>query len=275
MPKATARDGAKIHYEVSGEGGPWLVFIQGLSLSGRFWFEVPERMARMFGARAVVLDNRGVGRSERAREPFSMSTLADDVAAVLDHAGCERATVVGISMGGMISQHVALRHRARVEGLVLIATTPGLPHGKLPGPTALQLLARLPFTKGREGGELAARLLLPAHKRGQFETIFARWPEAFAQDPQEPRSFYLQLGAIALHSTGARLSEIDAPTVVVAGREDILVPPVNSQRIAARIRGAELELIDGVGHAVPAEDPTAVERALRRVWTRLGRPLPS
>jgi|LNFM01.1.fsa_nt_gb 3-oxoadipate enol-lactonase len=271
MAIARSTDGLGIHYRVVGDRGPWLVFVQGLSLSGRFWFDTPEKMTERFGARAIVLDNRGTGRTERPSGPFSMTQMADDVRAVLDDAGCDRATVVGISMGGMISQHVAIRHRARVEGLVLLATTPGLPLGRLPGPTALQLLARLPFNKGRKGGELAARLLLPPAKRGRFEELFSRWPDAFAQDPQDPRSFYLQLGAIALHSTGAKLHSITAPTVVVAGREDILVPPVNSRRIAEKIPGAELDLLEGVGHAVPAEDPMAIERALGRVWARLGR----
>ncbi|MBL8677571.1 MAG: alpha/beta fold hydrolase [Myxococcales bacterium] len=271
MPIAKSTDGLGVHYRVVGERGPWLVFVQGLSLSGRFWFDTPDRMAERFGARAIVLDNRGTGRSERPPGPFSMGQMADDVRAVLDDAGCDRATVVGISMGGMISQHVAIRHAPKVEGLVLLATTAGLPLGRLPGPTALQLLARIPFTKGRKGGELAARLLLPPSKQSRFEEFFSRWPEAFAQDPQDPRTFYLQLGAISLHSTGAKLGAIAAPTVVMAGREDILVPPVNSQRIAAKIPGAELELIADVGHAIPAEDPMAIERAIGRVWARLGR----
>jgi pimeloyl-ACP methyl ester carboxylesterase len=271
MPRAVARDRKEIHYQLVGDHGPWVVFVQGLSLSGRFWFDAPERVARSLGARALVIDNRGIGRSDRVSEPFTMKTMADDVAAVMDHAGAERATVIGISMGGMISQHVALEHPSRVEALALLATTPGLPHGRLPGPTALSMLARLPFTKGRKGGELAAKLLLPVGKQQDFESLFSRWPEAFAADPQEPRSFFLQLGAIALHSTGARLGAIRAPTVVVAGSEDVLVPPVNSRRIAAKIPGAELDMIEGVGHAIPAEVPDVIDRTLARLWSRLGR----
>jgi 3-oxoadipate enol-lactonase len=271
MPIATTRDRCAIHYDQHGEAGPWLVFIQGLSLSGRFWFDTPARVSAALGARALVIDNRGTGRSDRVRQPFTMRTLADDVAAVLDHAGCDRAAVVGISMGGMISQQFALAHPTRVEALGLLATTPGLPLGRLPSPRSLSLLARLPFTRGRAGGELAAELLLPPRKRPEFETLFARWPAAFAADPQDPRTFFLQLGAIATHSTGSRLPAITAPTVVVAGREDILVPPVNSERIAAKIPGAELELLDDVGHAIPSEVPTVIDRVVARLWARLGR----
>jgi 3-oxoadipate enol-lactonase len=271
MPRATASDGVGLHYHVVGESGPWVVFIQGLSLSGRFWFDIPERVSRTYGVRSIVLDNRGIGRSDRVSKPFSMRTMADDVAAVLDHAGAERATVVGISMGGMIAQNVAILHPRRTEALCLFATTAGLPLGKLPGPRALQLLVQIPFAKGRAGGALAAELLLPPGKRAQAEQLFSRWPDAFAQDPQEPRSFFLQIGAILRHSTGARLSSISAPTSVVAGAADILVLPVNSERIAAKIPGAELELIPDVGHSIFTEDPQAMDRALTRVWRRLGR----
>lgn len=271
MPKAIARDGVGIHYQVVGEQGPWVVFIQGLSLSSRFWFDAPAQISSAFGARTIVLDNRGIGQSDAVKRPFSMRTMANDVAAVLDHAGCDKATIVGISMGGMIAQHVALEHPSRTEALVLLATMPGLPVGRWPGPLVLKLLAELPFAKGKANSAVAAKLLLPRSKQHRFDELFARWPAALAADPQEPRSFFLQLGAIAGHSTGARLGAINVPTEVIAGRADVLVPPVNSERIAARIAGASLELIDDVGHAVPVEDPTVVERAVRRVWTRLGR----
>jgi pimeloyl-ACP methyl ester carboxylesterase len=126
--------GARIHYEVheshAGPGAPAVVLIQGLGLSSRFWFDLPDRLRPKW--RVVLLDNRGVGRSDRPRGPYRMAAMADDVAAVLNAAGVQRACIVGISLGGMIAQHVALRHPARVAGLVLLATTAGFPHARLP-----------------------------------------------------------------------------------------------------------------------------------------------
>ncbi|MDP3278474.1 MAG: alpha/beta hydrolase [Deltaproteobacteria bacterium] len=263
--RTRASDHTELAYRVVGDEGPWVVLVQGLSLSGRFWFEIPAKVAAL-GARVIVPDNRGTGRSGRIRRPFTMSTLADDLQAIVDHAGCDTATVVGISMGGMIAQNFVLLHPSRVDGLVLLATTPGLPHGSLPSPFALADLARMPFAKGREAGEIAARLLLSRERRGDYEALFSKWPEAFAADPQDPRTFFLQLGAIALHSVGAKLREVRVPTAVIAGREDRLVPFRNSEEIASRIDGAVLRLIDGVGHSLPSEVPTVVEQALQQVW---------
>ena len=139
MPFATARN-ARIHYTVHGDRrGTPVVLLQGLGLSSRFWFDVPELLSEDAETprRVIAVDNRGTGRSDKPRTPWTMSTMADDVAAVLDDAGVEGAFVVGISMGGMIAQHVALRHPTRVKGLVLLATTAGFLMGALPEAKAL------------------------------------------------------------------------------------------------------------------------------------------
>jgi pimeloyl-ACP methyl ester carboxylesterase len=269
MPHATATDGTRIHYRQAGDEGPWVVFIQGLSLSGRFWFEIPERVAREQKVRALWLDNRGTGESGRARRPFSMRTLARDVVSVMDDAGAPRATVVGISMGGMIAQHVVVRHPERVEGLVLMATTPGLPHGRLPAARTLAALAQAPFRRGRAAERIAAYLLMSPKNRHRYGELFAHWPAAFAADPQRPATFFLQLGAIALHSTGRALRRVSVPTVVVTGSDDVLVSPVNSRRIAKLVPGAQLEVVPDIGHAIPAQDPRAVDRAIERVRGRM------
>ena len=145
MAFAASSGGTRIYYDVLGADGPHVVLIQGLGLSSTFWFDLPRRLT-VEGAspcRVVVVDNRGVGRSDRPWGPYRMGQLADDVAAVLDAAGVARAFVVGISLGGMIAQHVALRHPGRVAGLGLLATTPGLPYGVIPPAATLWALLRL------------------------------------------------------------------------------------------------------------------------------------
>lgn len=269
MPFVTARDGHRIHYREIGEEGPWVVMIQGLSLSGRFWFDAPQRVAER-GARVLWIDNRGTGQSDRARRLYSMRTLAADVLTMMDDAGADRATVVGISMGGMIAQQLAVQHPERVEALVLLATTPGLPHGHLPALRTLLDFARLPFARGRAASAVAARLLLPPAERHRWDELFARWPEAFLADPQHAPTFFHQLGAVALHSVGRHLGRVTVPTIVVTGSHDVLVDPRNSQVIARLLPGAELEVLEGVGHAIPAQDPEVVLRALERVWAKLG-----
>src|SRR5580700_637459 len=163
MPYAVGARGARVHYQVVGERGDWVVLLQGLGLSSRFWFEQPELLANdpKRPRRVLVIDNRGAGKSDTPRPPYRMRQMADDVVAAMDAANVRRAVVVGISMGGMIAQHVALRHPQRVDGLVLIATTPGLPHGRLPGLRALATLVSLPLLLPRGGGKLLAKILLP------------------------------------------------------------------------------------------------------------------
>jgi 3-oxoadipate enol-lactonase len=283
MPFATSRYGERIAYRVvepaSPSKHPPVVLVQGLGLSGRFWFDIPERVAShpTEGRRVIVVDNVGVGRSEPAQGFRSIASMGDDVIAVLDDLGEERAILCGISMGGMISQEAALRHPRRVCGLVLLATTAGLPVGRLPGVKALQALVRLPF-EPRDGGKAFVFLLLPRAQWSRAREIFADWADAFKADRTPPSVFFRQLLAAACHSTGRRLKDLRIPVMVMTGMEDILVPPINSRRIANRVPHADLELLPNVGHAVPVLDREVITRgltALARLEREMGtRPAP-
>jgi 3-oxoadipate enol-lactonase len=266
MPYAISTRGARIHYSVTGEDGPTVVLVQGLGLSSRFWFDLPRRLVHEATPRnrVIVLDNRGVGRSERTRGRLSIAQMADDVAAVLGDAGAGAAYVVGISLGGMIAQEVALRHPARVRGLVLLATTPGLPHGIPPGPAALARLVALGFKRAR-GGQPLSNILLPKHQQAQAAEILREWPAAMRAETVHPRDFFAQLGAAVGHSTGFRLKQIACPTVVVGAGEDVVIPARNSRAIAARIPGAELEILRDCAHGIPLTDELVVHRALDRI----------
>lgn len=264
MPYASGNHGNRVHYRAFGEAGSAVVLIQGLGLSGRFWFRVPEDLAGA-GYRVLVPDNRGTGQSDLPRRPWRMGDMADDVAAVLEEEGLERATVVGISMGGMIAQHFAIRHPERTEGLVLMATTCGLPHGRLPDPSTLGMLLRSPFARGAEANRNLIRLLLPEDEAHRAKELFADWPQAFAEEGRRPRTFFMQLGAVLLHSTGHRLRDIRCPTVVVHGEKDVLVPHRNAEIIAQRIPGSRLHSLRGVAHAIPSLDRDAVRRAIEQV----------
>ena len=274
MAFASGPGGARIYYEVRSEtkdpAATTVVLVQGLGLSSRFWFDLPERLSR--GAkprRVIVLDNRGVGRSDKPRGPYRMATLADDVAAVLDAAGAGKAIVVGISLGGMIAQHVALRHPGRVAGLVLLATTAGVPYARLPKARALATLLGLPiagrFRPPAQVGRSLARLLLAEKDVPRARELLSQWPAAMRAEPMLPRSYFAQLAAVMTHSTGSRLRRMVCPTVVVTGDEDILIPPHNSRLLARLIPGAPLEVVRSCGHAIPASDPDCIERALVRL----------
>jgi 3-oxoadipate enol-lactonase len=273
MPFATGARGVRIHYEARGSGVRAAVLIQGLGLSSRFWFDVPDRLASGRDRwRVLTPDHRGVGRSERPLGPYLMSTMADDVAAVLDHAGLDRAFVVGISLGGMVAQHVALRHPSRVAGLVLLATTAGVPYVRLPQPVVLARFLALPLSgqlRRDRIGPSFARLLLSRRDAPRADELLSGWPGALRAEPTSLRVFAAHFGAVLAHSPGPRLRQIACPTVLVAGDDDILLPPENSRILARLIPGAHLEVVPG-GHILPANDPECVRRSLDRARAMSG-----
>src|SRR5579859_2983700 len=119
MATTTTRDGVTLHYQRHGDGGDPLLLVMGLGGNIDFWqFQTPV-FSRAH--RVAVYDNRGVGRSDKPAGPYSVRTLAEDAVAILDACRFDRAHVVGISMGGMIAQELAIRHPDRVGALVLAA----------------------------------------------------------------------------------------------------------------------------------------------------------
>jgi pimeloyl-ACP methyl ester carboxylesterase len=240
--------------------------VQGLGLSSRFWFDVPHLLASdpAHPRYVLAIDNRGTGRSDKPRRLWTMGTMADDVVAVLDHAGVDSAFVVGISMGGMIAQHVALRHPSRVRGLVLIATTAGFLLGALPEAAALGRLLSLPLGGPRAARNLS-RLLLPESKWHRAREIFQDWPSAMRDDPTSAGTFAAHMFAASTHLVTRRLRHIECPAVVVAGAHDALVPLRNAQVLAELIPNAELEIVAETGHAVFAEDRDLVRRMVVRL----------
>ncbi|MCA9587507.1 MAG: alpha/beta fold hydrolase [Myxococcales bacterium] len=267
MPFAESPHGP-IHYRDVGAPGAShaVVLIQGLGLSSRFWFDVPDKLGEDPDRprRVLAIDNRGTGESARPRAPFSLGDMADDVARLLDHVGVESATVVGISMGGMIAQHVALRHPARVSGLVLMATTPGFVFGELPRARALGRLLTMPLRRRDRAGAMG-RLLLPRSQWSRSREILRDHQRAMAIDPPSGRTFALHVLAAARHLTAPRLGEVRCPTRVIAGAEDELIPPGNARAIARRIPGAQLDVLADVGHAIFVGDRDLVVRAVRSV----------
>ena len=268
MSFTDTEDGERIFYRVAGDEGAerTVVLIQGLALSHRFWFTIPDDLASdpQRPRRVIALDNRGTGQSSRAKPPYSMKRLAADIACVMRAAKVDKATLVGISMGGMIAQHVALKHPELVRGLVLMATTPGLPHGRLPSPKTIATLLTIGAGRDR-GGKLTASLLLPPSEMHRAREHFAGWLEEMRASPPSPASFAGQMAAIAGHSTGFSLGKIRVPTVVVTGDADVLVPPKNSHVLAKAIANARLEILPGVGHGIPMLDKLVVRRALESI----------
>jgi 3-oxoadipate enol-lactonase len=244
----------RLYYELDGpENAPALVLVRGFARSSAYWLDLRHNLARRF--RLLLLDNRGVGRSDTPRPPYSTTSMADDVVAAMDASGIPRAHVFGLSMGGMIAQWVALRHPQRVERLVLAATSPG---GR--GARAVPLRARLSLLRsGAMPFERAIRYTAPWVLAPEFRArrpdILDTWAALAATEPPTFAGLAGQILAVARHDAWEDLPQIRARTLVVTGDADRLIPPVNSHRMAGRLPRSALHVFDGAGHDFPTELP--------------------
>ena len=248
MSTAVLKD-ARLAYDVEGSGEP-LLLIQGLGYGRGGWGPAPALLARRF--RVVTFDNRGFGDSDATEGPYTTAQLAIDALAVLDAAGIEQAHVVGISLGGMIAQELALAAPERVRKLVLCSTTPGGPDSVPMPQQTVALMGRQPKLDPKEAMQLFVENALSSEPPAGLVDEIVAYRMA---NPPNPAGWYAQASAGAAHDALARLSAIRAPTLVVHGTADNVVDAGNAPLIAGAIPGARLVLVEGVGHLLPWELP--------------------
>lgn len=213
MPLITV-NGIELYYEVHGSGAP-LVLLGGLGLDVSEMSMLTGPLAASF--RVIAVDNRGAGRSAKPPGPYSVEQMAADVAGLMDGLGLPRAHLAGISLGGRIALALALDRPDRVDRVILVAT----------GPRAAGARWRV-----RAGMALANLPGLRGHYR-------------------QPRSaMKAQFDATTRFDVTARLPQIAAPTLIVAGRSDHIAPAAVAEQMHALIPGSRLVLIDG-GHLAP------------------------
>ena len=258
----TARVGEiELDYERSGSGPP-LLLIMGLSGTALHWGEpFLERLRRDF--EVIVYDHHGVGASARLERPISILEMAEDAVGLLAALGIDSAHVIGVSMGGMIAQELALAHPERVRTLVLGCTYCGGEDSSLTSPEVAMTLAAARRSKDRE---LASRAMWEANVSGAF----AKDPVAHAEFMAIGRRravalpvIVAQLQAISAHDTSARLQELTTPTLVIHGTEDQIIPVENGRLVTSYIPGSRLEIFEGVGHLFFLERPDRTAELVR------------
>jgi 3-oxoadipate enol-lactonase len=246
-------EGLELHYERGGSGEP-LLLIQGMSGSHRSWGQ-PFLSLLEEHFDCIVYDHRGIGSSTRVEEAFTIAELAEDAAGLLDSLGIGRAHVLGISMGGMVAQNLALAHPGRMLSLTLGCTYCGGPGSQLMDPADFQGLVEA-MASGEEPRVFRAswELNLSPGFRAE-ESGYADFVAMAEAVPVPRETIQLQLQAIVAHDTSARLPELELPTLVVHGTVDRVLPFVNGAQIAALMPDARLERFEDVGHMFWWEQP--------------------
>jgi pimeloyl-ACP methyl ester carboxylesterase len=242
----------EMFYVEAGAGEP-LLLIMGLSGDHLAWGFQMAALAAHY--RVIAFDNRGAGQTDAPDIPYTTAMMADDTRGLLDALGIERARVVGVSMGGMIAQKLALRHPDRVRALHLGCTLARPDHYL----TALSATWR--EVRSAMGYERAFRLMgfwlfaaRTYNERPEFVEMIVQ--NALANPyPQNLIGFLRQLEAVVTHDTLDRVADIRCPTLVSVGEDDILLPPRFSRELAARMPGARLDLVPGAGHVYFWERP--------------------
>jgi len=272
-------NGIDVSYETFGEeGDPPLLLVMGLATQMIAW---PDELCEMLASRGfhvIRFDNRDIGRSSRIRggpkpkvfralagitkDPaYTLEDMADDAFGLLDHLGIDAAHVVGASMGGMIAQTMAIRWPGRVLSLTSIMSTTGNRRAGLPRLKALGvLLRRAPTDRDTYAEYLLGTYRIIGSPRFHRDDEWVRDLGRRSYDRGVDRGGPARQ-IVAVQAAGDRtrsLAGVTAPTLVIHGKEDPLVPVRAGRATARAIPGAELIEIDGMGHDLP-----------RQLWPRI------
>jgi pimeloyl-ACP methyl ester carboxylesterase len=258
VPVVRREDGAKIAWESDGAtDAPAVLLVMGLAWPAASWYRQVPALAERY--RVIRLDNRGAGRTgDVPGAPYTVETMAADCLAVLDEAGVDQAHVVGISMGGLMAQELALTTPERVRSLCLMATHPGITHAVL-NPDAMEMLQKRATMTPAEAAEASIPFNYgPATTRERIEEDWAvRFPLAASNE-----GYLAQAMGTSQWSGYDRQPSITTPTIVVHGEIDRLVPLENGQILADRIPGAELVVVPGANHVLTTDESEQVNKIL-------------
>ena len=247
-------NGTELNYEVSGkEGAPWLVLSHSLACTVRMWD--PQVAALKDRYRILNYDMRGHGASAAPTGPYTLDMLADDVAALMKQVGVQRATFIGLSIGGMIGQTLALRQTKLFDKMVLADT------GHTQPPEAIKQWEERIKTAQTQG----MRALVPPTMERWFTPAFRESPQALKIAEliaNTPVAGYIGCSqAIMKLNTTARLKEIKLPVLAIAGEADPAA--AGTKYIGENLPGAKLVMLKDAAHIANVEQPDKFNQALR------------
>lgn len=260
MPTASL-PGVRLHYDLAGSGPP-VLFIMGLAIPGSGWGPQVEGLRHAYSV--CTFDNRGCGRSEVPRGPYTTGQMADDALALMDHLRWDAAHVVGISMGGMIAQKLALRAPRRVRSLALFATHGG-GRGGLPRPGTVRRFMAAHFARNdlQRVDALNRILFTPDFIAANRDELRAGMLKGLGGHRMGTRAFSAQAAATFTHRTGPALAQLDGlRTLIATGLEDGAVDPRNTRRLSRWMPWADVWELAGVGHGMNVQASDIVNERL-------------
>lgn len=261
MPTAELR-GQRLYYEDSGGPGLPLVLSHGFLMDHEMF--APQVAALGDTHRIITWDQRGHGQTVATGEPFTYWDSADDLAALLDHVGIERAVIGGMSQGGFISLRFALNHPERISGLVLIDTQSGTEDpDKVPQYDAMHDVW---VTSGpnQQLVEMVAAIII-GNNRPESAAWIARW---MTREPKSLTQIYRTL--MDRDDITGRIAEIKAPAIVIHGTDDVSIDISLAEQLCAGLSGCQgVVRVDGAGHSSNLTHPETVNRAIEGFLTSL------
>ncbi len=240
-----------IYWEESGTG-PNLLLVSGLGGGTWSWYGQVPFFQQFY--RTITFDNRGAGRSGMPQGPYSVRQFAEDSLRLLDCLGVEEVFVLGLSMGGMIAQELVLMAPRRVRALLLGCTHFGGELRVPPDPDAIQALVDNGGLSYEQIIDKNLPLFFSEECRKSNPELIAFYKRVQLSVPEQPlHAFEAQLKAIQSHDCSERFPDIDVPTLLVTGSQDLLVPRENTFLMAEKLPHAEVVVIPGAGHALHVE----------------------
>ncbi len=265
-PMLLTRTTPRLAYQVVDAAGKQsnsspVLLVMGFGMPGKMWEAQLEGLSPTH--RVACYDHRGIGQSETLSGVCRIRDLAADARRVLDELGWDQAHVVGVSMGGMVAQELALAAPERLLSLSLIATHAGGPLGIVPTLQGLKLFARANLLPEKDRPKALVDLLYPPVYRSQVKLeLLSDRLQAGLKSRAEPKTLRSQLFAVVTHDTRRRLDQIRTPTLVVKPEQDLLVRPRHSELLLARIPGARLLSLPEAGHGCVFQCAKRVNAAL-------------
>jgi pimeloyl-ACP methyl ester carboxylesterase len=257
VAEVITEDGTRLYWEEGGEGAP-LLLIQGLGFSAAMWHRILPALESRF--RVIRYDARGIGRSDVPDGPYPIELMAADAVAVLDAADESSAHVFGASLGGLVAQEVAISYLDRVRSLTLCCTHPAGTDAVWPDESVMTMLT----TRNTLSREEAIRASIPvgyaeSTPRDEVEEDIRLRLEI----PTSAEGYTNQLmGGLGYPGTKSRLPSVTVPALVITGDLDQMVPPANSDILAATLPDARKIVVAGAGHVIFTDAPDALTKAL-------------